>query len=82
MLNHDIPLNRIYVVGLGNAPVADEDGNLVRPRRSKVEVSLLRNAIADLQPQMATTPSETSNQQADQPLPASDQASGSQPKPH
>ena len=84
MLNHDIPLNRIYVVGLGNAPMTDADGKLVRTRQSKVEISLLRNSIAELQPQSATTPAETSTQQANQPMPASDQANApvETPRPH
>ncbi len=51
--NHDIPLYRIYVVGMGNAPVpsasADEQGTKAkRSSGGRVEVSLLKNDLEQL----------------------------------
>jgi len=60
VLNHDIPVYRIYVVGMGNAPVqtADQtaDGKTKHISGGRVEVSLLKN---DLE-QLASTSSTTS----------------------
>ncbi|PYV59613.1 MAG: hypothetical protein DMG91_00765 [Acidobacteria bacterium] len=69
VLNHDIPVYRIYVVGMGNAPVqtADEQGGKAkRMSGGRVEISLLKN---DLE-QLATTsnaPVPASQDQAAQP---------------
>jgi len=43
VLTRNIPVYRIYMVGIGNAPVADEGG--VKPPRARVEVSLLKNDL-------------------------------------
>ena len=63
VLNHDIPVYRIYVVGMGNAPVpsanADEQAKTKRTSGGRVEISLLKN---DLE-QLAST-STASDQQA------------------
>jgi outer membrane protein OmpA-like peptidoglycan-associated protein len=52
VLNHDIPVYRIYVVGMGNAPVpsasADEQGKPKRTSGGRVEVSLLKNDLEQL----------------------------------
>jgi outer membrane protein OmpA-like peptidoglycan-associated protein len=46
MLNHKIPSYRIYVVGMGNAPVAAEDGTRAKHTSSgRVEISLLKNDL-------------------------------------
>jgi len=63
VLNHDIPVYRIYLVGMGNAPLpsAAEDDSKPKPKRingGRVEVSLLKNNLE----QLASTDS-TSNQQ-------------------
>ena len=52
VLNHEIPGYRIYVVGMGNAPVAAEDGTTAKPEGGgRVEISLLRNdQISSAQP--------------------------------
>ena len=60
VLNHDIPVYRIYVVGMGNAPVqsanADDQGaKAKRTSGGRVEISLLKN---DLE-QLASTTSQT-----------------------
>ena len=50
--NHEIPVYRIYVLGMGNAPIptsADEQGS--KPKRmsgGRVEVSLLKNDLEQL----------------------------------
>jgi outer membrane protein OmpA-like peptidoglycan-associated protein len=53
VLNHEIPVYRIYVVGMGNAPVAESQGRHVSGGR--VEISLLKN---DLE-QLAATPTSS-----------------------
>ena len=55
---HDVPVYRIYTLGMGNAPVQAKstDGTTAKARRTiggRVEVSLLKNSIADLSAQMA-----------------------------
>jgi outer membrane protein OmpA-like peptidoglycan-associated protein len=46
VLNHKIPSYRIYVVGMGNAPVAAEDGTGAKHTSSgRVEISLLKNDL-------------------------------------
>jgi outer membrane protein OmpA-like peptidoglycan-associated protein len=53
VLNHDIPVFRIYVVGMGNAPVsAEEGGKTKHVSGGRVEVSLMKN---DLEQLSATT---------------------------
>jgi len=68
VVEHEIPVYRIYTVGMGNAVKPAADGE--KPRRTtggRVEISLLRNSLADLQAQQQPTP-----QQQQQQLPASD----------
>jgi outer membrane protein OmpA-like peptidoglycan-associated protein len=52
VLNHDIPVYRIFVVGMGNAPVqtADEAAGAKAKRMSggRVEISLLKNDLEQL----------------------------------
>jgi len=48
VLNHNVPLYRIYTVGMGNAPLQAEDGKMKRARGGRVEISLLKNSLADL----------------------------------
>jgi outer membrane protein OmpA-like peptidoglycan-associated protein len=63
VLNHDIPVYRIYVVGMGNAPMpsanTEEQAKTKRTSGGRVEISLLKN---DLE-QLAST-------STDQPAPA------------
>jgi outer membrane protein OmpA-like peptidoglycan-associated protein len=51
-LNHDIPIYRIYLVGMGNAPVTTgEATGEAKPKRitgGRVEVSLLKNNLEQL----------------------------------
>ena len=57
-MNHDIPIYRIYTVGMGNAPApAAAEGE--KPRRTtggRVEVSVLKNGIGDLNQSAAAAP--------------------------
>jgi outer membrane protein OmpA-like peptidoglycan-associated protein len=56
VLNNEIPVYRIYLVGMGNAPVAaDENGKTKHMSGGRVEISLLKN---DLE-QLASTGSPT-----------------------
>ncbi|HMF92082.1 MAG TPA: OmpA family protein [Candidatus Angelobacter sp.] len=57
VLNHEIPVYRIYTVGMGNAPVPAEDGKLRHTRGGRVEVSLLKNSLGEgSSPSAAATP--------------------------
>jgi outer membrane protein OmpA-like peptidoglycan-associated protein len=47
VLNHEVPVYRIYTVGMGNAPIQAE-GKTVRTRGGRVEISLLKNGLGDL----------------------------------
>jgi hypothetical protein len=57
VLNHDIPVYRIYVVGMGNAPVqsANPDDKTKHTSGGRVEVSLLKNDLETLA-STSTTP--------------------------
>jgi outer membrane protein OmpA-like peptidoglycan-associated protein len=48
VLNHEIPVYRIYLVGMGNAPTADEDAKTKRISGGRVEISLLKNDLEQL----------------------------------
>ena len=48
VLNHDVPVYRIYTVGMGNAPIQAEDGKMRRARGGRVEISLLQNSLGDM----------------------------------
>jgi outer membrane protein OmpA-like peptidoglycan-associated protein len=50
VLNHEIPVYRIFVVGMGNAPAATDDQTAKSKRISggRVEVSLLKNDVEQL----------------------------------
>ncbi len=58
VVNHNIPVYRIYTLGMGNAAVPDENGKAKRVRGGRVEISLMRNGVSELeQSQMAAAPS-------------------------
>jgi outer membrane protein OmpA-like peptidoglycan-associated protein len=49
VLTHDIPVYRIYLVGMGNAPVPSDDASKTkRMSGGRVEVSLLKNDLEQL----------------------------------
>ncbi len=80
VLNHEIPVYRIYTVGMGNAPIEAEDGKIHRQKGGKVEISLLKNGLGDLNANNAS-PASTSGVTAT-PAPAQAQpAPATQPAP-
>ena len=70
VLNHDIPVYRIYLVGMGNAPVpaaAASAGTETAPKPKRitggrVEISLLKNNLEQLA-STSSTPTSTQDQQ-------------------
>ncbi len=65
VLSHEIPVYRIYVVGMGNAPVptaAGEDAKTKRTSGGRVEISLLKNDLETLASTSAT-PAPASQEQ-------------------
>lgn len=69
VLNHDIPVYRIYLVGMGNAPApattATGDAKPKRINGGRVEVSLLKNNLEQLS-STSPAPAAASNQQQQQ----------------
>ena len=57
VLSHEIPVYRIFVVGMGNAPKTDAEGKTVRINGGRVEVSLLKNNLDQLA--STATPADT-----------------------
>jgi len=64
VLTHDIPVYRIYLVGMGNAPVAgtDEDAKTKHISGGRVEISLLKNDLEQLS-NNSSAPVTTADQQ-------------------
>ena len=67
VLNHDIPVYRIYLVGMGNAPVpaATASTSEAKPKRitgGRVEISLLKNNLEQLA-STGTSPTSTQDVQ-------------------
>jgi len=51
VLNHEIPVYRIYLLGMGNAPMQATNTEGEKPRRTsggRVEISLLKNSLEQL----------------------------------
>ena len=48
VLQHEIPVYRIYLVGMGNAPTSDEAAKTKRMSGGRVEISLLKNDLEQL----------------------------------
>jgi outer membrane protein OmpA-like peptidoglycan-associated protein len=49
VINHQIPVYRIYELGLGNARIQGASDNATPAHGSRVEVTLLKNGVGDLQ---------------------------------
>jgi outer membrane protein OmpA-like peptidoglycan-associated protein len=49
VIEHQIPVYRIFVVGMGNAPVTTDQGEAKKVRGGRVEVSVLKNGLDQLQ---------------------------------
>ncbi len=65
VLNHEIPVYRIYLVGMGNAPLpsSDETAKTKRISGGRVEISLLKNDLEQLSSNGAAAPMSTDTQQ-------------------
>ena len=50
VIEHQIPVYKIFVVGMGNAPIQTAEGEARKVRGGRVEVSVLRNGIEQLRP--------------------------------
>ncbi len=64
VINNDIPVYRVHVLGLGNAPMQSSDGTTAkRVRGARVEVSLLKNDLEQLSaaPPMSNRPASNMN---------------------
>jgi len=65
VLNHDVPVYRIFVVGMGNAPVASDDATKTKHTSGgRVEISLLKNDLEQLAWTSTTPAPATQDQQA------------------
>jgi outer membrane protein OmpA-like peptidoglycan-associated protein len=71
VLNHDIPVYRIFVVGMGNAPIqtaaATEKGKTKRISGGRVEISLLKNDLEQLASTSSTPATPPSQDQQEPP---------------
>jgi outer membrane protein OmpA-like peptidoglycan-associated protein len=56
VINHEIPVYRVFTVGMGNAKVTDAEGKVRRTRGGRVEVRLLKNGISELQQSASAQP--------------------------
>jgi len=65
VLNHEIPVYRIYLVGMGNAPIAnaDETAKAKRISGGRVEISLLKNDLEQLASSGSSVPATSQDQQ-------------------
>ncbi len=62
VINNDIPVYRVHVLGLGNAPMPSSDGTVAkRVRGARVEVSLLKNDLEQLSAAQPMSSGPTSN---------------------
>jgi outer membrane protein OmpA-like peptidoglycan-associated protein len=48
VINNEVPVYRVHVLGLGNTPMQSADGTSKRVRGARVEVSLLKNDLEQL----------------------------------
>jgi outer membrane protein OmpA-like peptidoglycan-associated protein len=74
VLNHDVPVYRIYTVGMGNAPIQAEDGKMRRQKGGRVEISLLKNGLGDLNASNSSAPASSSGVTATPATPATQPA--------
>ena len=65
VLNHEIPVYRIYLVGMGNAPAptTDETAKNKRVSGGRVEISLLKNDLEQLSANTGATATTVDQQQ-------------------
>jgi outer membrane protein OmpA-like peptidoglycan-associated protein len=65
VINHQVPVYRIYTVGMGNAPIIADDGTKHRVRGGRVEIALLKNGIGDIDVPANNSSSTPSNPPTD-----------------
>jgi outer membrane protein OmpA-like peptidoglycan-associated protein len=64
VIEHNVPIYRIYTVGMGNTVVAAKDGSTpARIHGGRVNVSLLHNSVSDLTQSASSTQPAASTQQ-------------------
>ncbi|HXB21940.1 MAG TPA: OmpA family protein [Candidatus Solibacter sp.] len=78
VLNHNVPVYRIYTVGMGNAPIQATEGKQTRIRGGRVEISLLKNGLGDL---AAASPAAPTQEQPAAPPPNPNQQPSSNKPP-
>ena len=66
VLNHEIPVYRIFEVGMGNAPVQSADGKTTKLRGGKVNVTLMKNGIDQLATAQPSAQAQPQSQQPQQ----------------
>jgi len=66
VLNHEIPVYRIFTVGMGNAPVQNADGKATRLRYGKVDVTLMKNDVDQLATNQTGAEAQPQSQQPQQ----------------
>ncbi|MDT8066933.1 MAG: OmpA family protein [Terriglobia bacterium] len=66
VLNHEIPVYRIFTVGMGNAPMQNAEGKETRLRYSKVDVTLMKNGIDQLATSQTGAEAQPQSQQPQQ----------------
>jgi len=66
VLNHQIPVYRIFTVGMGNAPIQNAEGKSTRLRYSKVDVTLMKNDIDQLATNQTGAEAQPQQQQPQQ----------------
>jgi hypothetical protein len=62
VLSHDIPIYRIYLVGMGNAPTPDDATKTRHTIGGRVEVSLLKNDLEQLASSAGTSAADQQQQ--------------------
>jgi outer membrane protein OmpA-like peptidoglycan-associated protein len=63
VLTHEIPVYRIYLVGMGNAPTTDETAKPKHSNGGRVEISLLKNDLEQLSSNTSAPMTSTDQQQ-------------------
>jgi outer membrane protein OmpA-like peptidoglycan-associated protein len=63
VIDHQIPVYRIHELGLGNAEIASASGEEEHAHGSRVEVTLLKNGVGDLQTSQQAAPAMSQSQQ-------------------
>jgi outer membrane protein OmpA-like peptidoglycan-associated protein len=84
VLQHEVPVYRIFPVGMGNAPEKTEDGKIRRASGGgRVEIALLKNGAGDLEfaPANSSAPSSNSSAPVSSPAAAPAAPAATQPAP-